>query len=223
MAEYAKALENEIVIEMTVQDIANGARKVFKFIADLIKKAIEFLGNLIKKLAKIKKTDKDPTPVNMDGAGAEVMKKEAPKVVTAKDIYDCGNELIGVANDLDFCINLLAKRPTPNNKVNKSYDTRWSGDNELIMDRMTRCKDCLEKLEGIEYKSLTVETAEELKKRLENLSATYQRYGRIYDMFVNKHEHLERYMTVTMSAFNTISDISVKAMNMVLQLYGPAE
>ena len=70
MAEYAKALENEIAIEMTVQDIANGARKVFKFIGDLIRKAIEFLASLIKKLGKIKKTDKDPTPTNMDSAGA---------------------------------------------------------------------------------------------------------------------------------------------------------
>lgn len=223
MAEYAKALENEIVIEMTVQDIANGARKVFKFIGDLIRRAIEFLANLIKKLGKIKKTDKDPTPTNMDGAGAEVMKKEAPKVVTVKDVYDCGNELNGIVADIDLCINLLAKRPTPNSKANKHYDERWAGDNEIIAERMTRCNDNLTKLEEIEYKSLTVETAEELKKRLETLNGTYQKYARIYDMFIKKNPHMDQYMVATQTSFNTIASVSSKTLQIVLQLYGPAE
>ena len=223
MAEYAKALENEIAIEMTIQDIANGARKVFKFIGDLIKKAIEFLANLIKKLGKIKKTDKDPTPTNMDSAGAEVMNKEAPKVVTVKDVYDCGNELNGIVADIDLCVKLLAKRPTPNAKANKHYDERWAGDNEIIAERMTRCNDNLTKLEEIEYKSLTVETAEDLKKRLEDLKIVYEKYGRIYDMFIKKNPHMDQYMIATQTSFNSIASVSSKTMKMILQLYGPAE
>lgn len=223
MAEYAKALENEIAIEMTVQDIANGARKVFKIIGDLIRRAIEFLADLIKKLGKIKKTDKDPTPTNMDGTGAEVMKKEAPKIVTVNDVYDCGNELNGIVEDIDLCVKLLAKRPTPNSKANKHYDERWAGDNEIIAERMTRCNDNLTKLEEIEYKSLTVETAEDLKKRLEALKIVYEKYGRIYDMFIKKNPHMEQYMIATQTSFNSIATVSSKTMKMILQLYSPAE
>ena len=223
MAEYAKALENEIAIEMTVQDIANGARKVFKIIGDLIRRAIEFLADLIKKLGKIKKTDKDSTPTNMDGAGVEVMKKEAPKIVTVNDVYDCGNELNGIVEDIDLCVKLLAKRPTPNSKANKHYDERWAGDNEIIAERMTRCNDNLTKLEEIEYKSLTVETAEDLKKRLEALKIVYEKYGRIYDMFIKKNPHMDQYMIATQTSFNSIATVSSKTMKMILQLYSPAE
>lgn len=223
MAEYAKAFENEIAIEMTIQDIGKGIKKAISFIMDLIKKAVNFLIGLIKKLAKVKKTDKNPTPVNMAKGGAEVMKKEAPKVVTVQDVYDCGNELNNIVADIDFCVNLVAKRPMPNNKVNKHYEERWAGDNELMKERLLKDEDVLQKLEGIQYKSLTQETAEALKTRLETLSASFKKYDNAYDMFVRKHRDVAVFMGETMKAFTTIVEISNWTLKMILQLYAPAE
>ena len=83
---------------------------------------------------------------------------------------------------------------------------------------MTRCNDNLTKLEEIEYKSLTVETAEELKKRLETLNNTYQKYARIYDMFIKKNPHMDQYMLATQTSFNSIASVSSKTLQIVLQL-----
>lgn len=222
--EYMTAFEREIATENLVSEIGKKVLNIFKYIGELIERAIRFLTSHLSKLAKIKKTDKDPTP-NSQGevVGAAVMQKKDPKATYAEDLYDCGNELTEIVADLEFCVQLLAKRPKPNHKIGKNYDQRWEQDNSLIADRMGKCMNIIEKLEGIDKKTVSYETGEALKEKLETLNATYDKYGRIYQMFLKQHPDLDRYMISTQQSFNNISTVASKTLNMTLQLYTPAE
>ena len=113
---------------------------------------------------------------------------------------------------------MLIKRPTPDHKVGKGYAERWAGDNEMIADRMAKAAEVLEKLEGIEKKTLTADKAEKLKARLESLNNQYEKYRRIYKMFIDKHQHTEVFFITTMNSFNTISNSATKALNIIMQL-----
>ena len=249
--EYMSALEKEIAMEVTIADIGQKVMSIFKFIGELIRKAIKVLTGLIGRLKKTKiqqesgpvyvdkngkvipeddpnlqaainrKTNMTPTPDTMKGAGAEVMTKEAPKSTITADLYDCGNELDRVVNDIQFCLEMLIKRPTPDHKVGKGYTERWAGDNEMIADRMAKAAEVLEKLEGIEKKTLTADKAEKLKTRLETLNGQYEKYCRIYQMFIKKNQHTEAFLATTTNSFNTISNIATKALNIIMQLSGP--
>lgn len=249
--EYMSALEKEIAMEVTIADIGQKVMSIFKFIGELIRKAIKVLTGLIGRLKKTKiqqesgpvyvdkngkvipeddpnlqaainrKTNMTPTPDTMKGAGAEVMTKEAPKSTITADLYDCGNELDRVVNDIQFCLEMLIKRPTPDHKVGKGYAERWAGDNEMIADRMAKAAEVLEKLEGIEKKTLTADKAEKLKARLETLNGQYEKYCRIYQMFIKKNQHTEAFLATTTNSFNTISNIATKALNIIMQLSGP--
>lgn len=249
--EYMSALEKEIAMEVTIADIGQKVMSIFKFIGELIRKAIKVLTGLIGRLKKTKiqqesgpvyvdkngkvipeddpnlqaainrKTNMTPTPDTMKGAGAEVMTKEAPKPTVTADLYDCGNELDRVVNDIQFCLEMLIKRPTPDHKVGKGYAERWAGDNEMIADRMAKAAEVLEKLEGIEKKTLTADKAEKLKTRLETLNGQYEKYCRIYQMFIKKNQHTEAFLATTTNSFNTISNIATKALNIIMQLSGP--
>ena len=246
--EYMSALEKEIAMEVTIADIGQKVMSIFKFIGELIRKAIKVLTGLISRLKKTKiqqesgpvyvdkngkvipeddpnlqaainrKTNMTPTPDTMKGAGAEVMTKEAPKPTVTADLYDCGNELDRVVNDIQFCLEMLIKRPTPDHKVGKGYAERWAGDNEMIADRMAKAAEVLEKLEGIEKKTLTADKAEKLKTRLETLNGQYEKYCRIYQMFIKKNQHTEVFLATTTNSFNTISNIAAKALNIIMQL-----
>lgn len=246
--EYMTALEKEIAMEVTMADIGQKVMSIFKFIGELIRKAIKVLTGLIGRLKKTKiqqesgpvyvdkngkvipeddpnlqaainrKTNMTPTPDTMKGAGAEVMTKEAPKSTITADLYDCGNELDRVVNDIQFCLEMLIKRPTPDHKVGKGYAQRWAGDNEMIADRMAKAAEVLEKLEGIEKKTLTADKAEKLKTRLETLNGQYEKYCRIYQMFIKKNQHTEVFLATTTNSFNTISNIAAKALNIIMQL-----
>ena len=249
--EYMSALEKEIAMEVTIADIGQKVMSIFKFIGELIRKAIKVLTGLIGRLKKTKiqqesgpvyvdkngkvipeddpnlqaainrKTNMTSTPDTMKGAGAEVMTKEAPKSTITADLYDCGNELDRVVNDIQFCLEMLIKRPTPDHKVGKGYAERWAGDNEMIADRMAKAAEVLEKLEGIEKKTLTADKAEKLKTRLETLNGQYEKYCRIYQMFIKKNQHTEAFLATTTNSFNTISNIATKALNIIMQLSGP--
>ena len=249
--EYMTALEKEIAMEVTMADIGQKVMSIFKFIGELIRKAIKVLTGLIGRLKKTKiqqesgpvyvdkngkvipeddpnlqaainrKTNMTPTPNTMKGAGAEVMTKEAPKSTITADLYDCGNELDRVVNDIQFCLEMLIKRPTPDHKVGKGYAERWAGDNEMIADRMAKAAEVLEKLEGIEKKTLTADKAEKLKTRLEILNGKYEKYCRLYQMFIKKNQHTEAFLATTTNSFNTISNIATKALNIIMQLSGP--
>ena len=249
--EYMSALEKEIAMEVTIADIGQKVMSIFKFIGELIRKAIKVLTGLIGRLKKTKiqqesgpvyvdkngkvipeddpnlqaainrKTNMTPTPDTMKGAGAEVMTKEAPKSTITADLYDCGNELDRVVTDIQFCLEMLIKRPTPDHKVGKGYAERWAGDNEMIADRMAKAAEILEKLEGIEKKTLTADKAEKLKTRLETLNGQYEKYCRIYQMFIKKNQHTEAFLATTTNSFNTISNIATKALNIIMQLSGP--
>ena len=161
------------------------------------------------------------TPNSMKGAGSEVMTNGVIKNSVTSDLYDCGNELEKVVNDIQFCLEMLIKRPTPDHKVGKGYSERWAGDNELIADRMAKAAEVLEKLEGIDKKTLTVDKAENLKGRLEVLNKQYDKYARIYDLFVKKNQHTEVFFATTIASFDVISNVAAKALNITLQLYGP--
>lgn len=232
MVDYVKAFENEIAVEGFIQDIGSKAMKIIKFIGDLIKRAISFLVSHVQKLAKNKKTNMDPTPNSQAGAGAEVMQNNnskeemqntISKTVYAEDLYNCGKELNDVIADIQFCIELLSKRPAPDHKIGKGYAERWNGDNELIAERMARCMDVIEKLEDIEKKTVSAEMGQQLKNKLEMLDKQYQKYARIYQMFIKKNSHTEQYMISTMNSFNQISNVAGKALNIILQLYTSAE
>ena len=232
--EYMSALEKEIAMEVTIADIGQKVMSIFKFIGELIRKAIKFLTGLVGRLKKTKGTSENEntkstedrsnmnaTPNTMKGAGAEVMTKEAPKPTVTADLYDCGNELDRVVNDIQFCLEMLIKRPTPDHKVGKGYAERWAGDNEMIADRMAKAAEVLEKLEGIEKKTLTADKAEKLKARLETLNGQYEKYCRIYQMFIKKNQHTEAFLATTTNSFNTISNIATKTLNIIMQLNGP--
>ena len=231
--EYMSALEKEIAMEVTIADIGQKVMSIFKFIGELIRKAIKFLTGLVGRLKKTKGTSENEntkstedrsnmnaTPNTMKGAGSEVMTNEIITSSVAPDYYDCGNELERVVNDVQFCLEMLIKRPTPDHKVGKGYAERWAGDNELIADRMAKAAEVLEKLEGIEKKSLSVPKAEILKDRLEVLNKQYEKYARIYDLFVKKNQHTEVFFATTIASFDQISNVAGKALNIIMQLHG---
>lgn len=139
------------------------------------------------------------------------------------DVYDCSKELNDIVSDVQFCIELLAKRPTPNHKLGKGYAEKWNGDNELISDRMERCMGEIDKLNAIDKKTISVETGETLKNRLETLNTQYEKYARTYQMFVKRNAHAEQYLLTTMVSFNNISDVASKALNIILKLYSPVQ
>ena len=231
--EYMSALEKEIAMEVTIADIGQKVMSIFKFIGELIRKAIKFLTGLVGRLKKTKSTSENEntkstedrsnmnaTPNTMKGAGSEVMTNEIITSSVAPGYYDCGNELERVVNDVQFCLEMLIKRPTPDHKVGKGYAERWAGDNELIADRMAKAAEVLEKLEGIEKKSLSVPKAEILKDRLEVLNKQYEKYARIYDLFVKKNQHTEVFFATTIASFDQISNVAGKALNIIMQLHG---
>lgn len=220
--EYMTALEREIVTEGLISNISEKVTTLFKIIGELIRKAIKFLTGLIGKLRKNKKnTNQDATPSNMNGSGAEVMTNTTITPVIVEELYDCGNELERVVDDVQFCIEMLIKRPKPDHKTGKGYGERWAGDNELIADRMAKAMEILEKLDGIEKKTIDVDKAEMLKGRLEALNAQYDKYSRIYDMFVKKNQHTTEYFIGTITSFHMISDVAGKALNIILKLQDP--
>lgn len=220
--EYMTALEREIVTEGLISNISEKVTTLFKIIGELIRKAIKFLTGLISKLRKNKKnTNQDATPSNMNGSGAEVMTNTTITPVIVEELYDCGNELERVVDDVQFCIEMLIKRPKPDHKTGKGYGERWAGDNELIADRMAKAMEILEKLDGIEKKTIDVDKAEMLKGRLEALNAQYDKYSRIYDMFVKKNQHTTEYFIGTITSFHMISDVAGKALNIILKLQDP--
>ena len=228
--EYMTALEKEIAMEVTMADIGQKVMSIFKFISDLIHKAIKFLTGLIGKLRKTK-PQQESGPVIVDKNG-KVIPYDDPKVqadiqatidrlngnMNTADLYDCSNELDKVVDDIQFCLEMLIKRPTPDHKVGKGYSQRWAGDNEMIADRMAKAAEVLEKLEGIEKKTLTADKAEKLKTRLETLNGQYEKYCRIYQMFIKKNQHTEVFLATTTNSFNTISNIAAKALNIIMQL-----
>ena len=231
--EYMTALEKEIAMEVTMADIGQKVMSIFKFIGELIQKAVKFLTGLIGKLRKTKATsenentkstedrsNRNATPNTMKGANSEVMTNGIITSSVAPGYYDCGNELERVVNDVQFCLEMLIKRPTPDHKVGKGYAERWAGDNELIADRMAKAAEVLEKLEGIEKKSLSVPKAEILKDRLEVLNKQYEEYARIYDLFVKKNQHTEVFFATTIASFDQISNVAGKALNIIMQLHG---
>ena len=167
-----------------------------------------------------RRSNMNPTPNSMKGAGSEVMTNEIITSSVAPGYYDCGNELERVVNDVQFCLEMLIKRPTPDHKVGKGYAERWAGDNELIADRMAKAAEVLEKLEGIEKKSLSVPKAEILKDRLEVLNRQYDKYCRIYQMFIKKNHHTVEYFATTTASFDQISNVAGKALNIIMQLHG---
>ena len=231
--EYMSALEKEIAMEVTIADIGQKVMSIFKFIGELIHKAIKFLTGLIGRLKKTK-PQQESGPVYVDKNG-KVIPEDDPNLQAAiqttidrlnsnmntADLYDCGNELDRVVNDIQFCLEMLIKRPTPDHKVGKGYAERWAGDNEMIADRMAKAAEVLEKLEGIEKKTLTADKAEKLKARLETLNGQYEKYCRIYQMFIKKNQHTEAFLATTTNSFNTISNIATKALNIIMQLSGP--
>lgn len=220
--EYMTALEREIVTEGLISNISEKVTTLFKIIGELIRKAIKFLTGLIGKLRKNKKnTNQDATPSNMNGSGAEVMTNTTITPVVVEELYDCGNELERVVDDVRFCIEMLIKRPKPDHKTGKGYGERWAGDNELIADRMAKAMEILEKLDGIEKKTIDADKAEMLKGRLEALNAQYDKYSRIYDMFVKKNQHTTEYFIGTITSFHMISDVAGKALNIILKLQDP--
>ena len=220
--EYMTALEREIVTEGLISNISEKVTTLFKIIGELIRKAIKFLTGLIGKLRKNKKnTNQDATPSNMNGSGAEVMTNTTITPVVVEELYDCGNELERVVDDVQFCIEMLIKRPKPDHKTGKGYGERWAGDNELIADRMAKAMEILEKLDGIEKKTIDADKAEILKGRLEALNAQYDKYSRIYDMFVKKNQHTTEYFIGTITSFDMISDVAGKALNIILKLQDP--
>lgn len=220
--EYMTALEREIVTEGLISNISEKVTTLFKIIGELIRKAIKFLTGLIGKLRKNKKnTNQDATPSNMNGSGAEVMTNTTITPVVVEELYDCGNELERVVDDVRFCIEMLIKRPKPDHKTGKGYGERWAGDNELIADRMAKAMEILEKLDGIEKKTIDADKAEILKGRLEALNAQYDKYSRIYDMFVKKNQHTTEYFIGTITSFHMISDVAGKALNIILKLQDP--
>ena len=229
--EYMTALEKEIAMEVTMADIGQKVMSIFKFIGELIHKAVKFLTGLIGKLRKTKATsenentkstedrsNRNATPNTMKGANSEVMTNGIITNSVTSDLYDCGNELDRVVDDIQFCLEMLIKRPTPDHKVGKGYAQRWAGDNEMIADRMAKAAEVLEKLEGIEKKTLTADKAEKLKARLETLNGQYEKYCRIYQMFIKKNQHTEVFLATTTNSFNTISNIAAKALNIIMQL-----
>lgn len=231
--EYMSALEKEIAMEVTIADIGQKVMSIFKFIGELIRKAIKFLTGLIGRLKKTK-PQQESGPVYVDKNG-KVIPEDDPNLQAAiqttidrlnnnmntADLYDCGNELDRVVNDIQFCLEMLIKRPTPDHKVGKGYAERWAGDNEMIADRMAKAAEVLEKLEGIEKKTLTADKAEKLKTRLDTLNGQYEKYCRIYQMFIKKNQHTEAFLATTTNSFNTISNIATKALNIIMQLSGP--
>ena len=228
--EYMTALEKEIAMEVTMADIGQKVMSIFKFIGGLIHKAIKFLTGLIGKLRKTK-TQQESGPVIVDKNG-KVIPYDDPKVqadiqatidrlnsnMNTADLYDCGNEVTRVVDDIEICVEMLIKRPLPDHTLGKGYIERWAGDNEFIADRIAKVNEVLDKLDGIENKTLTIDVAETLKTRLQKLKTQYEKYSRIYGMYVKKHPHTEVYLASTRTSFDIIANASNRVMKMFPQI-----
>lgn len=223
MAEYMTAFEMEIAAEGLIDSIGEKTMQIIATVRKLISTCIKFLTGLISKLRKTKATNQDPTPNSQAGGGAEVMKQGKPVPVYKEDTYDCGKELYDVLADLNFCMDMIVKRPAPNHKTNKSYKERWAQDNQLIMDRMERCANTLDKLESIENKTVNLEAAEDLKKKFEELDDVYNKYARMYNTFGTKHPDTNTFMLDTQRAITAIAEVAGRAAKINLSLMVPKD
>ena len=214
--EYMTALEREIVTEGLVSNIHSKVQIVIKAIRKLIDRAIEIINGIIGKLKKSKGKESDDVFKGytiIDKNGNEVPYNDDVEAKIQKtNVYDCGKELTEVIDEIQLCVEKLCQRPTPDHKLGKGYAERWAGDNEFISERMGKASDILDKLESIENKELKLEDAEVLRDRLQKLKVQYEKYGRIYDMYIKKNPHTEEYLTTTTISFDKISSIANRAM-----------
>ena len=214
--EYMTALEREIVTEGLVSNIHSKVQIVIKAIRKLIDRAIEIINGIIGKLKKSKGKESDGVFKGytiIDKNGNEVPYNDDVEAKIQKtNVYDCGKELTEVIDEIQLCVEKLCQRPTPDHKLGKGYAERWAGDNEFISERMGKASDILDKLESIENKELKLEDAEVLRDRLQKLKIQYEKYGRIYDMYIKKNPHTEEYLTTTTISFDKISSIANRAM-----------
>ena len=214
--EYMTALEREIVTEGLVSNIHSKVQIVIKAIRKLIDRAIEIINGIIGKLKKSKGKESDDVFKGytiIDKNGNEVPYNDDVEAKIQKtNVYDCGKELTEVIDEIQLCVEKLCQRPTPDHKLGKGYAERWAGDNEFISERMGKASDILDKLESIENKELKLEDAEVLRDRLQKLKIQYEKYGRIYDMYIKKNPHTEEYLTTTTISFDKISSIANRAM-----------
>lgn len=214
--EYMTALEREIVTEGLVSNIHSKVQIVIKAIRKLIDRAIEIINGIIGKLKKSKGKESDDvfkgyTIINKNGNEVPYNDDVEAKIQKT-NVYDCGKELTEVIDEIQLCVEKLCQRPTPDHKLGKGYAERWAGDNEFISERMGKASDILDKLESIENKELKLEDAEVLRDRLQKLKVQYEKYGRIYDMYIKKNPHTEEYLTTTTISFDKISSIANRAM-----------
>ena len=217
--DYYATLEKEIATENLVSSIVDKVMSIIKFIIRLIQQAIDIITRLIGKLKRNKTgTNQDATPNTMKGAGAEVMTNGEPTPTVTADAYDCGNEVTRVVDDIEICVEMLIKRPLPDHTLGKGYIERWAGDNEFIADRIAKVNEVLDKLDEIENKTLTIDVAETLKTRLQKLKTQYEKYSRIYGMYVKKHPHTEVYLASTRTSFDIIANASNRVMKMFPQI-----
>ena len=223
--EYMPALEREIVTESLISNIDEKVKVIIKFVVGLIQRAIEILTDIISKCKKNKNKENDNDFKNykiIDKNGNEIPYNDDIEAKIQKSIkinvYNCGKEMTNVIDEIQFCIEKLCQRPTPNHKLGKGYAERWAGDNEFIIERMAKASEILDKLEAIEDKELKLEDAEVLRDRLQKLRAQYDKYYRIYDMYSKKNPHTEEYLITTMAAFNVIADVSNRSMQIFPEL-----
>lgn len=224
MSEYVNALDMEFAAEGFVDSIREKTSKIVEVIHKMLAACVKFLTDLISKLRRTKTaTNDDPTPTSQRGTKSEVMVKTKGngEEIVSVDVYNCGNELKGILEDVTFCIDLISKRPTPNHKTNRSYAERWAKDDELILERMANCMTIIEKLESIEYLTIDLETAEKFKVMFEELDKKYTKYGNAYDMYCKKNPAANSFMITTQQAFNSISTVASKAAKINLSLLTP--
>lgn len=250
MAEYMNAFELEITVEGFIDSICKKSSQIFATLRKLFDQCIKFLIGLINKLRKHKATNQnqqqsqqqnqqsaaqkytttrapsnnqDPTPNSQAGGGAEVMQHSTLTPVYKEDTYDCSKELYDILAELKFCMDMIVKRPVPNHKTNKSYKERWAQDDQLIMERIERCGNIVEKLESIDNKTINLDAAEDIKTKFEELAELYNKYGKIYDSFAKKHIEAREYMFSTHIAFTAISEVAGRAAKINLTLMVPKD
>lgn len=224
MAEYMTAFEMEIAAEGFIDSISEKTSKILATLRRLFDACIKFLTGLISKLHKNKgATNQDPTPNSQAGGGAEVMKQGKVVPVYKEATYDCGKELYDILADLNFCMEMIVKRPKPDYKTNKSYKERWFQDNQLIVDRMERCANTLDKLESIENKTVNLEAAEDLKKKFEDLNEVYEKYGRMFKTYATKRPETNAFMIDTQVAITVIAEVAGRAARINLSLMVPKD
>lgn len=224
MAEYMTAFEMEIAAEGFIDTIKEKGGKIIKIFGELIQKAIKFITGLIAKLRRNKvATNMDPTPNSQYGGKSEVMTGSKIVTVSNTDIYDCGKELNDVVADLNLCVEMIVKRGVPNHSTNKSYGERWAQDNSFIQERMLNCKNTLNKLQDIEYKTIDLELAEKLKDKLETLKDQYNKYGAIYKNFNIKHPEANKFMLASYNSLGSISEVGCDALQTIMTLMTPKD